>query len=151
MKLSELYGKRIENKSGKAGGCVLGAVCGADNKAALICCDGEEKEFYVGVDSVICAGESVIYSDTGERIKKAAPLRLGAACYTENGKYLGRAADFECRGNSLKSAVIGKKKYAAERLVFGDVIIVRGRAGKPVAPDCERAAKDLFIEAVCSR
>ena len=148
MKLTELYSMPVEKIGVGTRGYVLGAVAGDGKLNYLICCNEDENEYIVTTDSIISLDEKIIYASENKRRPKANVLRLGTLCCDERGKFLGQVEDFFIKNYTLKSVQIGSKKYAFDRLVFGDMVIVRDRK-KPDIP-AGFAARDMFIGAVCS-
>lgn len=145
MKISQLYGKKIEGADKKRCGYILGISCIGDKIEGYICCNERESEFFAAWADVRFAGDGAMVLKTGKENKKASRLRLGQAVYSEEGKFLGHTEDFTAKGERLTCAHVGKKKYAFNRLILGDVIILK--SDRAVA---EIAAKDLFIGAICN-
>lgn len=146
MKISELYGKQVESEDGKTKGYVLGVSCDGDRIEFLLCSDQNEKEFFIEVGCIKSVGEKIIYEDALSKLKRTRLLRLGKASYNGSGKFMGHFEDCECNDFVLQTAVIGKKKYDFNRLICGDVILIKDkdRAEKLPAPH------EMFIEAICN-
>ncbi len=123
MKISEIYGKKVESTAGKSG-YVVSCNGTAGKLVCLLCADENENEFFVDVKNIISVGSKIIFEDRETAIKSAKPIRLGRAGFDENGKYLGNLSDLSFNGTQIKQAKIGKKNYPAEKLFMGDVIIV---------------------------
>ncbi len=123
MKLSEIYGKRVLSTAGKEG-YVLSVNASDGKLVSLVCADEREREFTVDFKNVLKTGEKIIFNESGEE-SVGVPIRLGKACFDENGGYLGNLQDFTFFGDRLKTAKIGKKNYPADILIAGDVIIVK--------------------------
>ena len=124
MKISEIYGKRVESTTGK-NGYVITVKANGKRLECLICADENESEFTVDINNVVKFGETIIFNDRESAIKSAVPLRLGRASFDEGGKYLGNLEEYLFEGNTLLKAKIGKKNYPAEELVCGDAVIVK--------------------------
>ncbi|MCH5142885.1 MAG: hypothetical protein J1G07_04160 [Clostridiales bacterium] len=124
MKISEIYGKRVESTAGKRG-YVIAIKANGKKLECLICADENEDEFTVDINNVINFGDVIIFNDRESAIKSALPLRLGRASFDECGKYLGNLEEYLFEGNTLLKAKIGKKNYPAEGLVCGDAVIVK--------------------------
>lgn len=124
MKISEIYGKRVESTTGKRG-YVIAVKANGNKLECLICADENENEFTVDINNVLKFGEAIIFNDRESAIKSALPLRLGRASFDESGKYLGNLEEYLFEGNTLLKAKIGKKNYPAEELVCGDAVIVK--------------------------
>lgn len=148
MKLSELYEMPVEKVGIGARGYVLGAIVNGLKLEYIACCDDDENEYYVRIDRIISLNERILYDSEEKRKRKEKPFRLGTLCLDERGRILGRLEDIFIKNYSLKSAQINGRKYAFDRLVRGDVIIVRDKKNGDAAASI--AARDMFIDAVCS-
>lgn len=148
MTLSELYTMPVEKAGLGSRGYVLGAIENGGRIEYLICCDDEDDEYCVRVDGIVSLDGRLIYDGREAKKPKAKALRLGAPCCDEQGRYLGRVEEFYIKNYTLKSAQIGGRRYAFDRLVRGDITIVRSRKRGCFSPHV--AAKDLFIDAICS-
>lgn len=177
MNLSEFYGTDVHSLDCKQRGTVLGVRLNGNKIVCLRCCDAEEREFLLEpADVCRLGGDAIVYRSvkkTSSRQSLRAPygeVSLGAAAYSEQGKYLGRLHDAECDGYTVTHATVGERQYRATRLVFGDAIIVKAgkrcavppivcldkkKKSKKNASESDRTerlsemAKDLFIRAVC--
>lgn len=125
MNISEFYGKKVVSDGGKTG-YVVSVNGGAGRIECLVCADSDEKEFTVDARDVISVGNNIVYEDRERAIKAARPIRLGRAGFDEYGTFLGTVEDMEFRNGKLLKTKIGKKSYPADKLIYGDVIIVRG-------------------------
>jgi hypothetical protein len=144
MKISELYGKRVESGNGKRVGYVLGAACEGNKITFILCCDEHEREFYVDVNNITHIGESVVFEDAKTKLKRAKILRLGKAGYLENGNFLGTLKDCEVSGFDIKRAYIGSRSFPFSRLICGDIVIVK----KPEQKEKTTPPHELLIDAV---
>lgn len=142
MKISRLYGSRIERADGGAEGVILAVTYEGTDISGLIIADDNQREAFVPADGATF-GRKLTYSRTAKKPAPCAVLRLGRAAFTEAGEFLGYLEDVSAKGIELESAKIGGKRYEFSRLVLGDIVIVRGRSL------AELAAKDMFIGAVC--
>lgn len=132
MKISRLYGKKIIGEG--AEGYVVSVETASGGKARLMCADKNEREFYLDLQRVKKADEHAVYVGAGDVLGNAiendgerfSPLRLGRAAFDQRGNYLGKLAEATARGGKIARVKIGLKNYAAEEVIFGDVIIVRG-------------------------
>lgn len=123
MKISEIYGKKVESTSGKTG-YVVSCNGAAGKLVCLLCADEDENEFYIDVKNIVSIGSKIIFEDRETAIKASKPIRLGRAGFNENGKYLGNLNDIDLKGAKIQRAKIGKKNYPAEKLFMDDVIII---------------------------
>lgn len=134
MKISELYGKKVESTAGKSG-YVVSCNGAAGKLVCLLCADEEENEFYIDVKNILSVGSKIIFEDRETAIKTSKPIRLGRAGFNEAGKYLGNLSDLDFNGTKIQRAKIGKRNYPAEKLFMGDVIIV---------PEVKRLKSDVI-------
>ena len=125
MKVSDLYGKKVESTAGKKG-YIISVNASAGRLECLICADEDENEFAVDINNIVSAeNNKIIYEDRESAIKAAKPLRLGCAGFDENGAYLGFLEEYTFSKNKLLKAKIGKKTYPADSVLTGDVAIVK--------------------------
>lgn len=125
MNISEFYGKKIVSDGGREG-YVVSVNGGAGRVECLICADGDENEFTVDARDIVSVGNKIVYEDRAKAIKSARPIRLGRAGFDENGTFLGTVEDMEFKNGKLLKTRIGRKSYPADKLIYGDVIIVKG-------------------------
>lgn len=123
MKVSKMLGKRIMSCSGKEG-YVFSVNADKDGEIFMLCADDNEKEFALNLKNATHIGKNTLFEERADK-EFATALRLGKACFDEDGKCIGRLEDFIFCGGKLKRAKIGKKNYPAEGLILGDVIIVK--------------------------
>ena len=122
MKVSDLYGKKIESTAGKKG-YIISVNANAGRLECLICADEDENEFAVDINSIVSVeNNKIIYEDRESAIKAAKPLRLGCAGFDENGAYLGFLEEYTFSKNKLLKA---KKPSPADSVLTGDVAIVK--------------------------
>ena len=145
MKISEIYGKAIASVSGKRRGVILGALYENDTVKWLICCDEEEKRFCVAAENLIAPSGDTRFSKAEKALKNAPSLKLGKGVYNAQGNFLGYLEDCILSGFKITYAVVGGKKIPFENLTVGDICLIK--EGDRTA---ELAAKDMFIDAVCS-
>jgi hypothetical protein len=124
MKISNLYGIKVESFNKKKNGYVLN-IATSDNKITyLICIDDNEREFLIQPTNIISMGDKIVFDKVSTKQPCKNKLQLGKSCFTQSGKFLGKLTDYECANFNLKFAIIGNKKFATTRLTFGDIIIV---------------------------
>lgn len=124
MKLSEIYGMSVSSADDGADGYVIKIYTDGKKIIGLLCADERENEFYVQTENARFAENKIIFADAQKTKPQNTPLALGRKCYNASGEFVGILKDINCRGFNLKSAKIGAKNYAAENLIFGDVIII---------------------------
>jgi uncharacterized protein YrrD len=124
MKISNLYGIKVERFNKKKNGYVLNIATEGNKITYLICIDDNEREFLIKPADIISIGEKIVFDKVSTKQPCKNKLQLGKSCFTQNGKFLGKLTDYECINFNLKFAIIGNKKFATTRLRFGDIIIV---------------------------
>ena len=73
MKVSDLYGKKIESTAGKKG-YIISVNANAGRLECLICADEDENEFAVDINSIVSVeNNKIIYEDRESAIKAAKP------------------------------------------------------------------------------
>ncbi|MGN0805830.1 MAG: hypothetical protein ACI4MC_02220 [Candidatus Coproplasma sp.] len=146
MKISNLYGKRIESEDKKRCGVIM-AICCAENVIdGYICFDEDEKEFFASACGTRVLKDKVTFTKLGKEKKNSFRLRLGVPVFSQEGKHVGNVTDCSVMGGKLCTVFIKNKKYSAEEVCVSDAVIIKPSAGKAEA---ERAAKDMFIGALC--
>ena len=142
MKISKLYGRRIEGSDGRADGTILGVDFDGTKICGILAADDEQREFYVAADDLVLK-RNASYKTATKKPASFNGLKLGRAAYSEDGIFLGYLEDITTDNLTLSKAKIGAKSYSFDSLIMGDVIIVRGKRY------AEIAAKDMFIDALC--
>lgn len=143
MKASNLFGKQIESKDKKIHGYII-AICRADKSIdGYICCDQNEKEFFVLANDVKFLRGKAVFLRTAKKNKNAARLRLGKPLFGAEGKFLGIVDDYTLQGASITFAHAANKKYDYNNLTDGDAVILNDSSART-----ELFAKDLMIDAM---
>ena len=124
MNVSLLYGKKVLSTEGRKG-YVISVNAAAGKIECLTCADEDENEFFVDMKNVLKIGDTILFEDRERAIKAAKPIRLGRASYDDGGIYLGNLEDMSCSGKRILRVKIGKKNYAPNNLVYGDVVIAK--------------------------
>lgn len=143
MKATRIFCMQIASEDKKKRGYIMAVSCVKNMIEGYICCDERENEFFAESAGVKFSENSATFLLTGKENKKGYRLRLGLPLYTDDGKYLGLIEEFTIKGNRIVSAHVGKRKFAFERLIFGDVVILKSEN-----VFAEIAAKDMFIGAM---
>ncbi|HIR99401.1 MAG TPA: hypothetical protein IAB42_03300 [Candidatus Coproplasma avistercoris] len=123
MKLSELFGREVTTKEGDRRGWVRGVLGKSGVPRFLLCFDKDEREFDIDLDPARILCGQIVYEDAAAAKRECVPLRLGAPAFSAGGKFLGFLAEIEYAKNSAR-CTIGRKKFRAENVAFGDVLIV---------------------------
>lgn len=124
MKISELIGKRVQSADGGKSGYVLWVGALGTRVMGLCCADENERQFFVDATNVVSWGDVVTFEDRERLWLTATPVRLGIAAYDRNGNFVGRVTEMEFDGGALTKATIGKRKYAANEIIVGDVVLI---------------------------
>ena len=146
MKASKLYGMKIESQDKKIRGHILGISCVKNKIEGYICCNERQKEFFVPSGNAAFRGGVMRFSDTAKKGGDGAFLRLGRAVFAKNGKYCGVLEDCTIQESAVTFATVSRRKIPFERIIVGDVFILEDEN-----LSAELAAKNMFIDAVCSQ
>ncbi len=158
MKVSQLYGKRIESADKKTHGVILAISCAENAIEGYICFDEQENEFFASAVGSRNLKDKVTFKNGGKEGKNAYRLRLGLPVFSQDGKFLGNLSDCTVKGGKLSSVCCKAKQYPVSRLSISDAVIIksapaaRTAAAKAAEADnakVEIAAKDMFIRAIC--
>jgi uncharacterized protein YrrD len=128
-KLSELFGKCVEEKGGKVG-YILGVIAENNKIARIVCADENEKKFFVPFCNLQSFGEKLIFekatkTEKSQRRKgEEKSLRLGIPAFDFCGRYLGILSDYLYEADTIKCGVIGGKVIPFSRLFVGDIVLV---------------------------
>lgn len=157
MKVSQLYGKRIESADKKTHGVILAVSCAGNTVEGYICFDEQENEFFASAAGSRNLKDKVTFLHCGAEGKNAYRLRLGLPVYSHGGKFLGNLSDCTVKGGRLFSVTCKAKKYPVSRISISDAVILDTetkalKAAPQSVPrdgEAELAAKDMFIQAIC--
>lgn len=154
MKVSQLYGKRIESADKKTHGVILAISCAENAIEGYICFDEQENEFFASASGARNLKDKVTFKKCGRERKNAYRLRLGLPVYSQEGKFLGNLSDCTVKGGKLSAVMCRTKKYPVSRLSISDAVILKAPPAAKTAKDTDAAdidvvAKDMFIGAIC--
>lgn len=147
MKISNLYGKKIESEDKKTHGVIMAISCAKNEIDGYICFDQDEKEFFVSAAGTKILRDKVTFKRLGKRQKGAFNLRLGLPVFHEHGKFVGTVTDCSVMGGKLAAVFCNNKRFNADTLSIGDAVIIKAQPDKK---EVELAAKDMFINAMCN-
>ena len=142
MKISELFGKKVNGTAGKSG-YVLSVFANGNKLEYLVCADENEREFTIDYKNIKSVRESVTFEEAESQYAAARPLRLGRPVFDCEGLYLGKLTEITCDKNAVTSAHVGNKKFSAEDVVCGDAVIVKNSA-RIIKSDVKKNGKILF-------
>lgn len=146
MKISNLYGKRIESEDKKKHGVIMAISCADNLIDGYICFDEDEKEFFAQADGGKVLKDRVTFSKVGKENKNSFRLRLGIPAYSYEGRFLGNVSDYSVVGGRLNVVFIANKRFSTKNINVSDAIIIKPSTQKTQA---EIAAKDMFLSALC--
>lgn len=144
MKASQIFCTNISSKDKKKRGYIMSVSCVKDMIEGYICCNEHENEFFAESAGCEFSNGAATFLVTGKENKKGYRLKLGIPLYSDSGKFLGHIDDFTVKNNRLLYAHSGKRKFAFDRLIIGDVAILKNDVAQ-----AEIAAKDMLIGALC--
>ncbi|MGN1104784.1 MAG: hypothetical protein ACI4QI_07945 [Candidatus Coproplasma sp.] len=147
MKISSLFGKKIESADKNKHGVIMAISCAKNTIEGYICFDENEKEFFASAYGAKVLKDKVTFKWISREESTSSRLRLGVPAFSSEGKYLGKVADYSAVSGRICSVFIGNKKFSAENLSISDAVIVKPSLQKTQA---EIAAKDMFIGALCN-
>ncbi len=124
MKISQLFGKRVENATGKTGYIINvnvrdGKICG------LTCADDDEQEFYIPAKNIKSVKNTVSFSYGGEHVSGEKNIALGKPVFDSEGNYIGKLTDITAEKYLITALHVGGKKFSADDAVCGDAIIIK--------------------------
>ncbi|MGN0824194.1 MAG: hypothetical protein ACI4MB_03910 [Candidatus Coproplasma sp.] len=146
MKISKLYGKKIQSEDKKIQGVIMAISCNKNVIEGYICFDEDEKEFFAKAVGTKFLKDKVVFNELGYEGKNSFRLRLGVPAFTKEGKHLGFITECSVMGGKLSAVFIKNKKYSAGQISVLDAVIVEEPIDKTQA---ELAAKNMFIGALC--
>lgn len=146
MKISTLFGKKIESEDRKRCGVIMAISCNKNVIEGYICFDENEKEFFASAYGAKVLKDKVTFKWISREEKTSSRLRLGVPAFSLDGKYLGNVCDYSAIKNKLCAVFIDNKRYPTESLSISDAVIVKPSYTKVQA---EIAAKDMFIGVLC--
>ena len=157
MKISLLFGKKVESASGKTG--YILRVNGTENCiTGFTCVDEDEQEFDIPVKNVKSIKNTVTYSYAGKHGGNEKSLSLGRPVFDCEGNFVGYLSEIITEKYSIICAVVGNKKFSAEDIICGDAVIIKNsvrflksdvkkngkiifRRGTPVTDEVEKKAQ----------
>ena len=142
MKISLLFGKKVESNTGKPG--YILRINAVDNEIiGFTCADGDEREFDIPVRNIKSIKNTVTYSFEGKREGNAKSLTLGKSVYDCEGNFIGNLCEIVTEKYKIISFVVGNKKFSADDVICGDVIIIKNSV-KFLKSDVKKKGKIIF-------
>ena len=124
MKISQLYGKKVESPSGKSG-FVLRVNAKGNEITSFTCVDGEETEFDIPVKNIASVKDTVSFSRAGAHGEDDKSLTLGKPVFDCGGNALGRLTDIIIEKYKIVSFFVGNKKFSADDIIYGDAVLIK--------------------------
>ena len=142
MKISQLFGKKAESASGRAG--YILRVNGIGNDiTSFTCVDSDEQEFDVPVKNVKNIKNSLTYSYAGKHGGSERSLCLGKPVFDCEGNFIGRLNDIITEKYRIIYIVVGNKKFSADDVICGDAVIIKNTV-KFLKSDVKKNGKIIF-------
>lgn len=141
MKLSVLFGKRIESATERSG-YVLRVNANGNKITGLTCVDGDENEFDVPVKNIKNSGGALVYS-SGDGCVGGRSVVLGVPVFDGEGNYIGKLTDIACEKFTITAIHVGNKKFSAEDVICGDAVIVKNYV-RFLKSDVKKDGKVIF-------
>ena len=124
MKISHLFGKRVESVSGRSG--YILRVNSIDNDiTSFTCADSDEQEFDIPVKNVKSIKNTVTYSYAGKHGGNEKSISLGKPVFDCEGNFVGRLDEIITEKYRIICAVVGNKKFSADDIICGDAVIIK--------------------------
>ena len=124
MKISQLFGKKVESASGKSGFVLR--VNGIENDiTSFTCVDDDEQEFDIPVKNIRSVKNAVTYSYTGKHGGNEKSISLGKPVFDCEGNFVGVLDEIIYEKYKIVSIVVGNKKFPAEDVICGDAVIIK--------------------------
>ena len=124
MKISLLFGKRVESASGRSGYILRVNAIGNDI-TSFTCADNDEQEFDIPVKNIKSVKNTVTYSYAGKHGGNERSVTLGKPVFDCEGNMIGRLTDIIIEKYAVISYFVGNKKFSAEDIICGDAVIVK--------------------------
>ena len=141
MKISLLFGKKVESPADKSG-YILRVNAVGNSITSFTCVDDDEQEFCVPVDSIKSIKNTVTYSRACE-CGEGRSIALGKPVFDSEGNYVGKLTDIVTEKYKIVSLFAGNKKFPAEDAVCGDVVIIKSRV-RFLKSDVKKNGKIIF-------
>ena len=142
MKISVLFGKKVESASGRAGYVLR--VNGIENDiTSLTCADDDEQEFDIPVKNIKSVKNAVTYSYAGKHGGNEKSISLGKPVYDCEGNFVGTLDDIIYEKYKIVCISVGNKKFPAEDVICGDAVIIKSSI-RFLKSDVKKNGKIIF-------
>ena len=142
MKISFLFGKRVESASGKSG--YILRVNGTESDiTSFTCVDSDEQEFDIPVKNIKSIKNTVTYSCAGKYGGMQRSLTLGKPVFDCAGNFVGNLSEIVTEKYRIAYILAGNKKFSAEDVICGDAVIIKSNV-KFLRSDVKKNGRILF-------
>ena len=124
MKISGLFGKKVERAYGKSG-YILRVNAIENNVTSFTCVDGDEQEFCIPVKNIKSIKSTVTYSYPGKHDVSEKSISLGKPVFDCEGNLVGTLSEMITEKYRIVAAVAGNRKFSAEDVICGDAVIIK--------------------------
>ena len=142
MKVSQLFGKRVESADGKKG-YIIRVNCIEKHIKSFTCADGDEREFDIPVKNIVSGGNTFTYSHEEKGDGTERSISLGKPVYDCEGNSIGALTDIITEKYRMVSVVVGNKKFSAEDVICGDAVIIKSNI-RFLKSDVKKNGKIIF-------
>ena len=142
MKISWLFGKRVESASGRSG--YILRVNGIGNDiTSFTCADEDEQEFDIPVKNIKSIKNVVTYSYAGKIGGAEKSLVLGKPVFDCDGNFVGILTEIVTEKYKIISVLVGNKKFSADDIICGDAVIIKNSV-RFLKSDVKKNGKIIF-------
>ena len=142
MKVSLLFGKRVESASGRSGYILRVNAIGNDI-TSFTCVDNDEQEFDIPVKNIRSVRNTVTYSYAGKHGGLEKSLTLGRPAFDCEGNFIGKLSEIIIEKYEITSVFVGNKKFSAEDVICGDAVFIKSNV-RFLKSDVKKNGKIIF-------
>ena len=142
MKISQMFGKKVESAAGRVGYILRVNAIGREI-TSFTCADGDDEEFDIPVKNIKSIKSTVSYSGEGKCAEGARSISLGKPVYDCEGNFVGILTEIVTEKYTINSICVGNKKFSAEDTVCGDAIIIKNSVAF-LKSDVKKNGKIIF-------
>ena len=142
MKLSVLFGKKVESASDKSGYVIRINAIG-NSITSFTCADADEEEFDIPVKNVKSVKNAITYSYAGTHGGAEKSVTLGRPVFDSEGTYIGKLTDISFEKYEIAYVFVGNKKFSADDVICGDAVIIKSNV-RFLKSDVKKNGKVVF-------
>ena len=146
MKISWLFGKKVESPTGKSGYVLRVNAVGYDI-TSITCVDDDEQEFCIPVKNIRSIKNTVIYTRSGECGDADKSIVLGKPVFDSEGNFVGKLTEIVTEKYRIVSLFAGNKKFSADDVIYGDGVIIKSRV-RFLKSDVKKNGKIIFRKGI---